>query len=277
MKRALVSGSSGFIGSHLVRRLLLDGIAVLPVDHGELRQKDLTKKIKLFNPNLIIHTSAYGNLSDQTDEDEIIQANINDLYTLLQASKTISYDTFVNFSSSSTLLPAETLYSATKGAGERLCKYFGSKYQKNIISVQPYTVIGVGESPKHLIPTLIRSCLKAEKMDFVGEPTHDFISVDDFIDALKLIIQDYHLKGNVEIGTGLATANEEVLEIVEELTGNKANIQRVPQMRSYDSNNWKANNIIIKSLGWVQRQTLREVIELMCDKYRKDLKDKSKT
>ncbi len=264
MKTAIVTGS-GFIGKHLTNALLKDGVEVLEVSHQQLRDPDYLIKIKLYKPDLIFHTSAYGNIITQQDETETLQANYYDLYTLLQATKNILYEVFINFSSSSTLLSYETFYSATKGAGERLCKAFATKYNKNIISVQPYTVVGTGEHEGHLIPRLIRSCLKGEKMQFVGSPVHDFIGVNDFLEAIKLIIEKYYLGGNVEIGTGIKTSNEEILKLIEEITGKKANIIRVGQLRAYDTMDWKANNVIISSLGWVQKETLRDIIKGMID------------
>lgn len=270
MKKSAIITGSGFISKHLQERFKKDNIEFLVIRHEEFWDYDsLEKKIIAYNPMLIFHTSAFGNLVTQQDENEIIQANVIHLFLLLQATKTIPYKAFINFSSSSTLQPYETLYSATKGSGERICKAFATKYEKNIITVLPYTVVGVGEAKEHLIPTLIRSCLTGEKMNFIGTPVHDFISVNDFIDALKLIVNHYHLKGNVEIGSGISTSNEEVLKLVEEVTGKKANITRVSSMRSYDNNSWKANTAIISSLGWVQKENLKKVIEDMVDEYDK--------
>lgn len=267
MKLFCISGANSFIGQHIVRRLFADGMDILPISHQELRDSARLKEILKHKPSIILHLSAFGNLISQQDEAEILNANVVDLFNLLSATKELPYKAFINFSSSSTLLPYETLYSATKGAGERLCKAFATKYQKNIISIQPYTVIGVGEHKEHLIPSLIRSCINGEKMPFVGTPVHDFIGVEDFVDAVKLVIENCYIKGEIQIGTGVATSNEEVLRLVEEITNKKANITRVGEMRNYDTNSWKANMIGIKTLGWMQNQNLREVIKGMVDEY----------
>jgi len=260
--KILITGSGGFIGKALVSQL--EGVSVLKVPHVHLKNAERLRSIVMnFDPTVIIHMAAYGNLASQTDEDEIVQANYTNLFNLLKASKYSNYEMFVNFSSSSVMLPNETLYSATKAGGERLCRSWSVKHNRNVLSVRPYTVIGVGEPQEHLIPTLIRSCLYGEAMPFVGSPVHDFINVNDFVAALRLIVEGWHLRGEIEIGTGVKTSNEQILKIVEKVTGKKANIERVDNLRSYDTTNWKADPTIIKSLGWEPEFTIEDTIRQM--------------
>lgn len=263
--KVVISGATGFIGQHLVKRLEKDGMQVYTIPHEKLKNPTFLKShFSIFQPSIIFHLSSYGNLIHQQDDAEIIQANVNNLFNLLEASRGIEYTNFINFSTSSVTLPVQTMYSATKLAGEAICNVYAHKYGKSITSVRPYTVIGVGEHSEHLIPTLIRSCLTGEKMRFVSEPTHDFIGVNDFIDAISLIIQNYYLKGEViDIGTGVKTSNREVLNMVEKVTGKKANILPVESMRSYDTDDWVADNIIIKELGWKQKESLEQIITKM--------------
>lgn len=262
--RVLITGANGFIGSHLLQRLLEDVVEVRAIPHQILRNFDLLKGVVFeYQPSIIIHLAAYGNLITQQDDDETIQANYINLHNLLKATKDIDYEMFVNFSTSSVSLPVETMYSSTKASGERLCRAYAQKYLKPIVSVRPYTVIGTGEPSIHLIPTLLRSCLTGEKMRFVGEPVHDFIGVDDFVEAIRLIIEQIEIPSIIEIGTGIKTSNREILQIVEEVVGKKANIIEVRGLRSYDVQGWVADPAIIKSLGWEQRQSIRDIIEEM--------------
>ena len=157
------------------------------------------------------------------------------------------------------------MYSATKAGGERIVSAFVNKYQKPVVSVRPLTVIGKGEQGNHLIPTLIRSCQTEEAMMFVGEPVHDYIGVDDFLDGVMLVLEHAkELKGkHIDIGTGIKTTNETVKEIVEKVTDRKANIERTHSLRPYDSFDWVANPEVIQFLGWKQKQTVEEIIRGM--------------
>jgi len=260
---AVIIGT-GFISSHLVWKLTKDSINTTVFRHGVLNNKQTVKAMAdMYKPDLIVNLSAYGNLASQHDEEEMIKANISNIQNLLEGTKHLGYEKLVNFSTSSTLLPHDTYYSATKLAGEKICHAHALKYNKPIVSVLPYTVIGKREPQEHLIPTLIRSCLKGEKMQFVPDPVHDFIGAEDFVEALRLIIQDYHLGGSVEIGTGVKTSNQEIKNIVEKITGKKANTVEVKSMRGYDTKTWVANPVIIKSLGWKQKETIEDIIKGM--------------
>ena len=264
MIQAAISGSNGFIGQHLMKRLKQAEINPVPILRNYLFD------IKLLNQFLyekkidyIIHLAAYGNHYNQQEDFKTIFSNIMGLANLLEASKGIEYKGFINFSSSSAGLSYETLYSATKGSGERIAKAFVNKYDKPIVSVRPFTVIGKGDNPDHLISKLINSCIEGNHIQFIPHPVHDYIGVSDFCDAILLIMEQINeLKGEtIDIGTGTQTSNQEILEIVESLTDKPANVNIVEEMRTYDTDKWVANPSRIIQLGWRQNQTIRQIIK----------------
>lgn len=262
--KSLVCGASGFIGSHLVKRLESEGHEV---ECLRIRESIATSRMKSNNYDYIFYLSSYGNMNYHDNDLEIINANILALYYLLHDTKNTFYKSFINFSSSSVMLPYETMYSATKAAGERIVKAFVNKYDKPIINVRPFTVIGKGEQPDHLIPKLINSCIKGDQIPFTGSATHDYIGINDFCEAVvKLLPQCEQLKGQtVDIGTGKKTYNEEVYNIVRRITNKIPNVVRVETMRPYDTDNWVADPTVIKSLGWEPKQSLEDVIKSMVD------------
>ena len=131
--------------------------------------------------------------------------------------------------------------------------------------------MGVGEQKEHLIPKLIDSCLYGTEMPFISEPVHDFLDVEDFVDALLIVKDKAQFKGEIyEVGTGTQTSNQEVRLLVEDITGKKANIRPVGNMRAYDTRDWRSNNERIYSLGWEPKKSLRESIGKMVDYARKN-------
>lgn len=256
----LIFGASGFIGSNLKKRLINDGHQVFI---GKVRNG--LSYFDRYDIDYILYLSAYGNMFNQRDEMETIKANILGLYNTLNDTKDIKYKGFINFSSSSVMLAYETFYSATKGAGERIVKAFVNKYDKPVVNVRPFTVIGKGEQPDHLIPKLINSCIKGDQMPFIGEPVHDFIGIDDFCEAIITLLPHCEKsKGeSVDIGKGYSVSNEEILDWVEAITNKKANIESVDTMRPYDNKKWVANTTIMNSIGWSPKQSLEDVIRSM--------------
>lgn len=269
---SLVTGRHGFIGSHLTAHLEQLGHKVVSLPRELLGLTDLLSEfIEAANPDYIFHLAAYGNMSSQKDIQEIFQANVIGTWNMLKASKDIPYKAFVNFSTSKHVQEADTFYGASKVSGTYLARTFAKQYDKPIVSVEPFTVIGIGEQEAHLIPTLIRSCYTGEKMPFDPMPYHDFIDVEDFVSAvIKVAMHASDYQGqSFEIGSGTQHSNETIRYLVERLIGKKANITLVDGIRSYDSTNWVADTAKIKQLGWKKQKLLTETIADMVAVYEK--------
>ena len=104
-------------------------------------------------------------------------------------------------------------------------------------------------------------------MDLVPSPTHDFIDVEDLVDGI-LNLSSNQAKGIFELGTGIKTSNEEVMELVQEATGKRANVNMVNQLRDYDNENWVSTNFRARSFGWLPKKTLQVSIKEMVYAYR---------
>lgn len=257
MERLLVTGSSGHLGSHLSERLKQAGYEVLKGD----RQGNVPEKV-----TGIFNCGTYGNVYDHKDIPEIYRANVVNVAKLIQSKP----DIFINVSSSSVLLPVQTHYSLAKAAGEKIVEH------EEGINIRPSTITGVGEAPQRLIPKLIKSCLTGEQMPFVADATHDYIDVEDVVDAMSFIVFGVTselwcgLRGKtLNVSSGELHTNQEVREIVESVTGKKANIVAVESMRSYDTKSWKVDNSRLAWLGWEPKVTLEQSIKNMVKAYDK--------
>lgn len=258
---AAISGSNGFIGTRLNTVISQMGIRVIPIPRYLLTTKVALKQF-LFNDKIdfIFHLASYGNHYNQTENEEILKANVFNLFNLLEASKDLSYNAFVNFSTSSVLLPIQTMYSATKLSGELLVKVYAKKYDKPIMSIRPASVYGEEEADFRLIPKVIHNLLTNNEMEVVLEPKHDWIYVDDFIKGmLKLANKVEYLKGEaVNVSTGIQTSNEEVIRILEKIHGSKLKLKKTDNLRSYDTTEWQVDNRVLKTLNWKPEISLEE-------------------
>lgn len=257
IERSVATGASGFVGSHLMDKLR----SADTIPHTQIQSTDFGKYKNIY------FLSTYGNMADHDDSHAIVNANVSDLVHVLQTADLGRMDSMVFVSTSSVRLPVQTMYSRTKKAAEEILLGYMEKYNAPIAIVRPYSITGVGEQPKHLIPTLIRSCLDGEPMDFVPDPVHDFIDVDDFVDGL-LFVSERGTKGIYEIGSGEAYSNELVKEMVEEATGKKANVNVVRALRAYDTGEWVMRNTRMRDMGWMPKKTLQQSIKEMVEEYR---------
>ncbi len=247
MVDTIVTGASGFIGRHLMEKL--DG---KPLGHEEIVPGHSYDSRNLF------FLSTYGNMAHHSNYRMMVEANVLNVITVINRFKGwICY-----MSSSSVNLPVQTPYSRTKRAAEEILQ---SLLELKSCIVRPYSVTGVGEQKEHLIPTLIRSCMEGEPMDFVPDATHDFVDVEDVVSGL-LILSKIEARGIYEFGNRVAVTNDKVKQLVEEITGKKANIrQYCGQLRDYDDQNWCCQ---IPNDYWQPTKSLRQSITQMVEQYK---------
>jgi len=255
-----VTGSSGFLGSHLLKAL--EGREVTTIPHAKIK----TIKLKPFDNFFFL--SAYGNMYSHKDDKKIIQANVSDLIKIVLQVDGKPFNSFVYISTSSVKLPKQTMYSRTKKASEEILLSFAEKYHKPFCIIRPYSITGVGEQIEHLIPTLIRSCFEGEQVNFVPHPVHDFLDVEDVVAGI-VNLSSHHARGIFELGSGKKHTNRQVLEMVEKATGKKANINTVGQLRLYDTDNWVSSNFRARSYGWLPKKTLEQSIAEQVEAYKK--------
>lgn len=244
MKTILLSGASGFIGKHLSTHLKKKGYGVVPIPREALYQQDTLRALwDKTKPQYVIHCAAAGNMVGrfQTDRNHTtLIANTLPLFTILEVSRDMPVAGIVNFSSSSVYLPHQTVYSATKKAGEALCKAYYDEYEIPVLSVRPFSVYGPGEANFRFIPTIFRSCLTGEAMALDPSAVHDWIYIQDVVTRVSSLLPnaDTFTGGVFDIGTGESVANNTLITLVEELTKKKATITETRRLRSFDTRNW---------------------------------------
>lgn len=261
--KIIITGSTGFLGSHIARHCESLDYEVSTVSHRLLNDPAvLTYKLRK-GFDYLIHAAAYGNYYDQQNESQIIESNILYTYNLLQATKNISYHGFIHVSSSSVygaknkpmdeqdVLNPETMYAATKASAEYIVRAFALKYKKPAFSVRPFTIYGPGDSKKHLIPTVIDAIKMDHEINLDPLPSHDYIYVDDVVEAiLKIRDEGKQYPGTaINLGNGLQYTNQEVVDLISKALQKKAKIKVTPGLRSYDSKNWCADTQMARFLG----------------------------
>lgn len=246
--KTYITGASGFLGSYLTKKL--PNPVLIP--HNQIHT------VKLANFDHFYFLSSYGNLSSQTEDNKIIKANIGDLTDILLRTNWAKVKSFIFVSTSSVMLPVQTMYSRCKRAAEEILLAFAQKYKAPICIVRPFSVTGPGEQKTHLIPRLIDSCLTGAPMEFVGNPKHDYIDVRDVVEGV-LALSHAGARGIFELGSGQSYSNQQVLTLVEKLTGKKANI-RAGKARPYDTKDWVSRNFRARNYGWVPKINLEKTI-----------------
>jgi nucleoside-diphosphate-sugar epimerase len=295
MKKALVTGGTGFVGANLVRRLLCDGHEVhlmVRSNHQSWRIDDcyqdvslhevplddadaVLRMMKSIRPDWIFHLAAHGAYSWQTDMNAIIRTNVNGLVNLIQAAAKSDVGVLVNTGSSSeygfksfpptedTWVEPNSIYAVAKVAATHFCRLLAMQYKMHIPTLRLYSVYGPYEEPKRLIPAVILNGLRGQYPPLVSpDIARDYVYVDDVMDACLLAANKIGSEfGPIyNVGSGIQTSLKDVIHVAKEQLA----IQTEPQWgsmpdRLWDSNVWVSNPEKIKAeLGWGARHSFAE-------------------
>jgi nucleoside-diphosphate-sugar epimerase len=258
--RILVTGSTGFIGKNLIKKIKNDEVFLY------FRGDDVYKSVENSKPDAIIHLAA-----EIYKDVEMFDSNIDLTYRFLKAAKDFCVKSFVYVGSSSEygakkkamketdLLEPRTMYEGTKGACTLLCQAFSKAYGLPVTIMRPFSLYGKDEPQHRLIPTLIRKMKKNETVE-ISFGSHDFIYIDDFLYAIKQLVKNPTIGEIYNFGTGVQYSNIEVAEIIKKLLNSNSRIIEIDRLlRPYDSDCWVADSTKArKELGWIPKHSLIE-------------------
>ena len=236
-KKVLITGATGFIGKHLLRKLLLenDNVSCFDVQFNELFLSEFEKHIQIFqgnlsneadisscvkksNPYYVFHLAGAKNRSNnQTSFSINHEINYVGTYNLLNAlsginnlSHVITLGTIEEygnanppFAEDSNELPTSH-YGLSKLAATKLSLAFYNEYQLPITILRPSIAFGPGQGIEMFIPAIIRSIQNNKVFNMTGgEQLRDFIFISDLIDAMMKTASSNKVIGHiVNIGAG---------------------------------------------------------------------------
>jgi GDP-L-fucose synthase len=174
-------------------------------------------------------------------------------------------------------------YAIAKIAGIKLCEAYRDQYGANFISVMPTNLYGRGDNyhpeNSHVLPALIRRFHEAKRDDQAevvvwgtGTPRREFLFADDLAEACLFLMENYHDKELVNIGTGEDIAIGELAQLVKEVVGYQGRISF--DTSKPDGTPRKLMDVSkLHSLGWQHTTGLREGVKAAYEDFREHYTD----
>jgi len=258
----LITGFSGFLGSHLTDRLLKDGHEVIGIDRS-IKHKNIEK-----HPSLkTYHDNIFGNIADLFKDVDVVfhlaaltrpqwsikypyetsEVNVMGTIKVLEHAKNNKVKRIV-FMSSSNLYgevdeyptsenvkpnPMNT-YALSKLIGEQYCELFEKLYGLEWNSCRPFNAYGSRMPFSGIYTSAVATFIDVLKNDKPlqmygdGNQRRDFIYVDDIVDQLILMAHSKVHGEAFNCGSGTNTSINELLGIIQKIMGKNITPQRIP-------------------------------------------------
>ena len=293
--KVAITGASGFLGSHLLRRLIhQDGVEIHALSRSRRAsqtdgvrwwQADLTDRanaqriLRQIRPDVIFH---FSGLATARADRELVLATFDSLLVstvnVLMAAADVGCRRLILAASltepqsgPADIAPGSP-YAAAKWAGGAYARMFHKLYHLPVVMLRPYMTYGPGQSESKLIPHVITALLKKEAPRLSsGRQEIDWVYIDDVIDGFCAAATAPGIEGQtIDLGSGFVVPIRAVVgEIVELMDSSVAPSFNALPDRPDEPVRAADTSIARSRLGWKARTPLKAGLAQTIEWYRR--------
>lgn len=302
--KVLVTGGAGFIGSHVVDRLVLEGHEAVVVDNlvtGKRRNINraarfykmdvqswrLERVFRNERPNVVMHLAAQMDVRKSV-EDPMFDAQVNVLGTLNVLQQAVKHGVRkVIFSSSGGAIYGEqetypapenhvlkplSPYGLSKLCGEQYLSYFQRVSGLQAVSLRYANVYGPRQDPEGeagVVAIFIQKMLNNEQavINGNGRQTRDFVFVDDVVEA-NLAVMGQETQGTFNVGTGAETSINDLFRILVQHTGSTCKEVHGPAKKGEQARSVIDSTKLRHEVSWEPKADLSEGLKKTVEYFR---------
>lgn len=290
MRKLLITGGAGFIGSEFVRQGIKRGYTIAVVDKlsyaGDFaRLKEVERNIafhkldvtdrksledvfKKEKPDAVVHWAAESHVDRSiADASPFLDTNIKGTQILLDISIKHGINKFINISTDevygdlgedgqffeTTPLNPSSPYSVSKAAADMFGRAYHRTYGLPVITVRPSNNYGPWQYPEKLIPVIIMKALNNEKVPVYakGENVREWLFVSDCAEAVFEILEKGQTGEIYNVGSGEEKRNIEVVKTILQILDKPEDlIEFVKDRPGHDFRYSLNSHKINEQIGW---------------------------
>jgi dTDP-glucose 4,6-dehydratase len=307
MKRLLVTGGAGFIGSNFIRLILskypdykitnLDKLTycgnienLRDVENnknytfvkGDIVDEALVSRL-VKDCDTIVHFAAESHVDRSIkDPSEFLRTNIFGTYTLLEAAKKSGVKLFIQISTDEVYgsiargyskegdpLEPNSPYSATKAGADLLARSYFVTFKLPVIITRSSNNFGPYQYPEKVIPLFITNLLADKKVPLYadGMNMRDWLYVEDNCEAIDVVMHKGSPGEIYNIGVGSEITNLELTRGLLGILGKDESSIEYVKDRPGHDKRYALDIEKIKALGWRPRHDYRDALGLTVDWY----------
>jgi UDP-glucose 4-epimerase len=305
--KVLVTGGAGFIGSHLVDRLVQEGHEVIIVDNlvtgkrrninraasfykQDIQSWRLERVFRNERPNVVMHLAAQMDVRKSV-EDPMFDAQVNILGTLNVLQQAVKHGVRkVVFSSSGGAIYGEqetypapeshvtkplSPYGLSKLCGEQYLSYFQRISGLQVVSLRYANVYGPRQDPEGeagVVAIFIQKLLNNEQAVITGNgrQTRDFVFVEDVVEA-NLAMMGQETQGTYNVGTGVETSINDLFRVLIQHTGSTCKELHGPAKKGEQARSVIDSTKLRHELSWEPRTSLNEGLKKTVEYFKERL------
>lgn len=287
--RILITGATGYFGSHLTCSLVARGHTVAALKRRTSRMERLERVkerlvchdmedepavfLREWMPDVLIHAAT---CYDRRGEGlhAVFQSNVEMPMRLMAAACEARVPLFVN--TDTTLPPELNAYALSKRQMADWARYIAEEGSIRVLNVRLESVFGPGDDQSKFPTQIIRSMLKNEP-EFAMSPggqSRDFIHIDDAVDAYVLLME-YAARSNTpciesDLGSGRPVTIREFAELAAEICRSATRLRfGAKEYRPGELMFTRANVDLLTHIGWQGARDLRTSLEMTIAEERK--------
>ena len=252
----LVTGGAGFIGSHLIKRLVAYGANVFTIIREssnlwrlnnciqdikiiklDLRSKyALRSCIEEIMPEYVFHMAAYGVDYRNNDYIEAITTNVIGITNLVEALSGMGCRKIINAGSGmeygcsegtiieQTRLNPNNIYGSSKAAATLIAHQIAKDLDLSIVTLRPFGIYGEFENPSRLFAQIILSALNNIEIKLTGcKQLRDYTYIGNIVDGLLMSAANDELQNEIlNIGSGTSYQLKYYIELIFDCLGTKS-------------------------------------------------------